>query len=131
MGVAQIGPGLDRGGAQQSTRGVPENMVTIIVIMAGDLAVDVEGDDSGAVLGGLLLILHQHPAGVTRGRDVLCADVVNLVMRIIVMLIMMMMRMMILTWSTRCWILVLPPTLRDTLSGNSMAPASRDHMYRT
>ena len=68
MGVSQIGPGLDRGGAQQSTRGVPENMmiiIIIIIVMAGDLAVDVEGDDAGAVLSGLLLVLHQHPAGVT------------------------------------------------------------------
>ena len=69
MGVSQVGPRLDRGGAQQSTRGVPENMMIIItiiiVIMAGDLAVDVEGDDAGAVLSGLLLVLHQHPAGVT------------------------------------------------------------------
>ena len=81
MCVAQVGPGLDRDGAEQSTGGVPENMVimiTIIVIMAGDLAVDVEGHDSRAVLGGLLLVLDQHPAGVPRGWDVLCADVVNL-----------------------------------------------------
>ena len=80
MCVAQIGPGLDRSGAQQSTRRVPENLIImiIIIIMAGDLAVDVEGDDASAVLGGLLLVLHQHPAGVTIGGDVLCADVVNL-----------------------------------------------------
>ena len=53
-------------------------MVITIIVMAGDLAVDVEGDDTGAVLSWLLLVLHQHPAGVTRGGNVLCADVVNL-----------------------------------------------------
>ena len=40
-------------------------IIIIIVITTGDLAVDVEGDDAGAVLSGLLLVLHQHPAGVT------------------------------------------------------------------
>ena len=42
VGVAQVGPGLDRGEAQQSTRGVPENMITMIISVARDLAMDVE-----------------------------------------------------------------------------------------
>ena len=45
MGVAKVGPGLDWSRAQQSTRGVPENMiiiVTIIITVSGHLTMDME-----------------------------------------------------------------------------------------
>ena len=36
---------------------------------------DVEGQDAGAVLGGLVLVLHHHAARVPRGGDVVGAAV--------------------------------------------------------